>query len=104
YSFYTLASIWNGPIGETPRVLEKIKKFFCFDENTLIKLNDHSLKKIKNIKYNDILDYRNHVLATMKLLSIDVDMYNYQNIIVSGSHYVKENDKYIKVEDSNLAK
>lgn len=103
YSFYTLASIWNGPIGETPRVLEKIKKFFCFDGNTLILLNDLTLKKIKNVKNDDILDHDNKILARMKLLSDGVQMYNYFDIIVSGSHIVKENNQYIKVEQSKNA-
>ena len=102
YSFYSLASIWNGPIGGTAR-------FFCFDEDTLIKMADGSYQKIKNIQLGDKI-YGGEVLATYKL---DVDpkaMYFIfdekdvtKKVIVSGSHLILEDNEWIRVENSKMA-
>jgi hypothetical protein len=88
YAFYTFSSLINGPIG-------KFTKFFCFDENTIITLNNCK-KKIKDIDINDDIN----VEGILKFSSNNVEMYKYNNIILSGSHLVKENLKWIRVKDS----
>ena len=92
YSFYTLASVWNGPIGAAGR-------YFCFDENTKI-LTMNGYKKIKKIKVNDVLIAGNKVLGKFKFDIQDTEMYNYKGILISGSHLVRENNKWIRVEKS----
>ena len=59
----------------------------CFDGSTKIVLNDGSTKSIKDIKTGDCLQNNNRVLETMIFKAPDV-MYNYHNVIVSGSHLV----------------
>lgn len=95
YIFYTLGSIWNGPIGGFAR-------FFCFDGDTEIELKNNNFIKIKDIKLNDEL-LTGKVLSIMEFSSDNVDMYNYKNIIVAGSHLVNEN-KWIRVENSKFSK
>ena len=75
----------------------KIPKIKCFDKNTLIQMNDGTLKKIIDISTGDILFNNNTVTAKIKVTSINSDMYLLHNIIVSDSHMVKYNDTWIPV-------
>lgn len=93
YAFYTLGSIWNGTIGGAAR-------FFCFDGNTLIKIKNGTKKTIKNIKPGDILYNGSKVIGCMKFTSKDSKVYNYKGVKVAGCHLVKENNRWIRVEDS----
>lgn len=96
YTFYTMASLWNGPIGG-------IAHFFCFDENTKINMNKGK-KYIKNIKIDDILENKNKIKSILKFSSNNINMYNYKNIIVSGEHIILEDKKWIKIKDSNKSR
>jgi len=96
YAFYTLSTVWNGTIGGVLRF------FTCFDPNTEID-TDNSTIKIKNIKVGDILKNNTEVIGILKLRSNGVDMYNYKDIIVSGSHLINEDNKWLRVEDSKLS-
>jgi hypothetical protein len=71
----------------------------CFDRNTPIKLNDGTIKSIEEIKVDDILINSNVVTAKLKLDAKDVEMFQLGNTIVSGSHRVKYNDKWIFVKE-----
>ena len=93
FSTYTVASMWNGPVGG-------IAHFFCFDEDTMIKLDNSNYKKIKDIKLGDILEDNNQVTGFFKFDAKNVDMYYYKNVIVSGKHPVKENEKWLRIEES----
>lgn len=70
----------------------------CFDENTEILLKNGKVKTIKNIEINDILEDGSYVTAKFKLSASGVNMYNYKNIIVSGSHKVLINGIQTKIE------
>jgi hypothetical protein len=95
--YHTFQSIWKGPIGSVAR-------FLCFDGNTEINILNGLTKKIKNIKIGDILSKSSKVIGTLEFSSDNVDMYNYNNIIVSGSHLIKENNEWIRIADSDLSK
>jgi hypothetical protein len=69
----------------------------CFDKNTLIQMNDGSLKKIQFIENGDILRNNNVVTAKIKVVSEGSTMYLLNNLIVSDSHIVKYNEKWIPV-------
>ena len=80
----------------------------CFAENTPIKLykNDNcktgndSCKKIKHIDIGDILENGSVVTAIFILSSDGQDIYNLNNVIVSGEHRVLHPTlKWIKVKD-----
>ena len=71
----------------------------CFDENTLITMYDGTHKKISEIQTGDILLDNNEVTAVFKLTSKGSDMYKLGNIIVSNSHIVKYQNKWIYVPE-----
>ena len=69
----------------------------CFDENTLINMNDGTKKKISEIKTGDLLFENNEVTSVIKVEAKGSSIYYLDNIIVSDSHIVKYNDKWIPV-------
>ena len=71
----------------------------CFDKNTLIKMNDGSEKKMIDIEVGDVLIHDNMVTTKLKLFADGNQMYSLNNVIVSGSHSLKEENRWIKVED-----
>lgn len=74
----------------------------CFLPNTEITMADGSKKKIINIELKDNIKVGGNVFATAKFLI--TNLYDYKGVKVSGSHMVNENNKWIRVEDSNIAK
>jgi hypothetical protein len=89
-SFETLQTLLR-PISNEPRK--------CFDEDTLFVMNNGDKKKIKHIKIGDILLHNNEVVSTIQLSSNNTSMYKLNNIIVSGSHMVYYNNKWICVSE-----
>lgn len=75
----------------------KIPSVKCFDKNTLIEMNDGTLKKIQFIENGDILRNNNVVTAKIKVVSEGSIMYLLNNIIISDSHIVKYNKDWIPV-------
>jgi hypothetical protein len=69
----------------------------CFDKDTLIDMNDSTKKKISEINVGDILFGDNEVTACIKVETKGSIMYNLDGTIVSDSHIVKYNDKWIPV-------
>jgi hypothetical protein len=69
----------------------------CFDENTLVNMNDGTKKKISEIKTGDLLLENNEVTSVIKVEANGSTIYNLNNIIVSDSHIIKYNDKWIPV-------
>lgn len=69
----------------------------CFDENTMIYMNDGSHKKIHEIIPGDILFGNNMVTGLVKVTTEGSKMYSLDGIIVSDSHIVKHKNKWIKV-------
>ena len=74
----------------------------CFLPNTEITMADGSKKKIIDIELKDNIKVGGNVFATAKFLI--TNLYDYKGVKVSGSHMVNENGKWIRVEDSNIAK
>ena len=70
----------------------------CFDENTLIQIDDYHSIPINKLKINDKIK-GGIVLGIIKVKNTLWDLYNYNDIIVSGNHLVYEN-KWIRVENS----
>ena len=95
-AYCTLGSTWNGPIGDAGR-------YFCFDKHTKIQIKD-GLKSIHKLKVGSELADKNHVKAKFKFSIDGVEMYNYKGVIVSGSHLVRENSVWIRVNTSKFAK
>ena len=74
----------------------------CFLPDTEITMADGSKKKIIDIKLKDNIKVGGNVFATAKFLI--TNLYDYKGVKVSGSHMVNENNKWIRVEDSDIAK
>lgn len=76
-----------------------IPKLRCFDEYTLIPLQNGNKIHIKDINVGDKLANGSYVTAKVKVTSAQLKMYKLNNIFVSGSHLVKYNNKWIRVEE-----
>ncbi len=74
----------------------------CFLAGTLITMEDGSTKPIEEIKLKDKVAIGGFVFATGKFLINN--LYDYNGIKVAGSHMVKENNKWVRVRDSEIGK
>lgn len=69
----------------------------CFDKNTSIKMFDGTFKKIKDICVGDLLENGIKVTSKFKVDASSLKMFRLNNIIVSETHVVKYNGKWIQV-------
>lgn len=76
------------------------KKVFCFHPDTLIEMADGSELPIWKISLGDLT--KGGVVESVRFANA-ADRFSYNGVIVTGSHAVKENDKWIRVEDSDDA-
>ena len=74
---------------------------FCFDPSTPIQMADGSEKKIKEIQLGDNTK-GGEVTGVFQFKATD-EIHDYKGVTVAGSHYVKEDGKFIMVKDSPLA-
>ena len=74
----------------------------CFEPNTLIQMADGSTKEIKNIQLGDNTK-GGEVTGVFQFKPSGDGIYNYKGVTVAGSHFVKEDGKFIMVKDSPLA-
>jgi len=75
----------------------KIPRLKCFDKNTSIVLHDGTTKNISEINVGDILLNNNEVTAIIKVETNGSIMYYLDGIIVSDTHIVNYNGKWIPV-------
>jgi hypothetical protein len=81
-----------------------LPKLRCFDEYTLISLENKDKIHIKNINVGDKLSNGSYVTAKIQVTSANLKIYQLGNIIVSESHLVKYNGKWIRVVEHPDAK
>jgi hypothetical protein len=74
---------------------------FCFDPNTPIQMANGSTKKIKNIQLGD--DTKGGEVTGVFQFKATDEIHDYKGVTVAGSHYVKENNKFIMVQDSPIS-
>ena len=72
----------------------------CFMAGTMITMYDGSLKPVEQVELGDKVAVGGKVFATAKFL-ID-NLYDYNGIQVSGTHMVKEDGAWTRVEDSRM--
>jgi len=82
----------------------KIPTVKCFDKNTLVKMNNGTYHKIMDINVGDVLYNHNVVTAKIKVATEGSQMYNLNGVLVSDSHVVQYNDKWIRVSEHSNAK
>lgn len=98
YGVYTIASLWNSPMGGVAR-------FFCFTGETPIILNDGSNIQIRNVKVGDLLYGENEVLGVHIFSGKKTQMCSYDNkYIISTDHLIHENNKWIRAIKSKKTK
>jgi len=74
----------------------------CFEPNTFIQMTDGSTKKIKDIQLGD--DTKGGEVTGVFQFKVNVDeIHDYKGVTVAGSHYVKEDGRFIMVKDSPLS-
>ena len=69
---------------------------FCFDENTIISTKNGPVK-IKDISIGTILYDNSKITSKLLLNANEKNMYNINNVIVSGSHKIFYQNKWIEV-------
>ena len=74
---------------------------FCFDPSTPIQMADGSTKEIKNIQLGD--DTKGGEVTGVFQFKATDEIHDYKGVTVAGSHYVKEDGKFIMVKDSPLS-
>ena len=99
-------SIWRGPVGGMLRTL-------CFHPSTVLHLENGTKKYMSEIKLDDVLENGSTVTGIVSLRNVTKEpfyevfskVYN-EYIYVTGHHliYDVENNRYIHVKDSKLAK
>jgi len=101
-SIKTMQSAWNGPPGQMVKSLTGN----CFHPNTIVKLINGKLVKMKDLNLGDCLENGSIVNILMKINKDKTDkFYKFLNgsdgneILVTGTHLVKYNDEYILVEE-----
>lgn len=123
HSYYFLNSLLKGPVGNIGRFAEtfglSLSGFtlgapgvflwlgtVCFDPNTIITLKNTKKKALKNIELGEYLKDSSKVIGVLEfdISSSSINMFNYNDILVSGDHVVIEKNKKIRVQDSRLSK
>ena len=105
-SIKTMRSMWNGPPGDSVRLIGSFAS--CFLPSTKVKLQDGTIRKMKDLHLGDILENGSKVHAVMKVGNLTNDMYykikgagvNGTSIYVTGKHLMldKTSGKFIPVE------
>jgi hypothetical protein len=75
----------------------------CFASGTLIRMKDGSVCPVENLRIGD-LTYGGKVTGIMCFERLDDPLFNYEGVLVTGSHAVKEEGRWIRVVESTLAK
>ena len=92
---------YGNPGGTSGAMTDANAGTYCFDPNTLIQMADGSTKEIKNIQLGD--DTKGGEVTGVFQFKAADEIHDYKGVTVAGSHYVKEDDKFIMVKDSPLS-
>ena len=79
--------------------LKKVPKLKCFDKNTRITMNNGTYKTISEIEVGEKISNNHLITAKIVVETKDSIMYNLNNVIVSDSHLVKYNNKWVRVDE-----
>jgi len=79
--------------------LKKIPKLKCFDKNTKITMNNGICKPISEIEVGEKSTGNHLITAKIIVETKGSIMYNLNGVIVSDSHIVKYNNKWMRVDE-----
>jgi hypothetical protein len=91
----------GNPGGSSGEMNDSNAGTYCFDPSTPIQMADGSTKEIKNIQLGDQTK-GGEVTGVFQFKATD-EIHDYKGVTVAGSHYVKEDGKFIMVKDSLLS-
>lgn len=74
----------------------------CFPGSTLINLENNNTKPIRDIRIGEKIQ-NNVVTGKLYIKPQLSDIYNYNGVLVSGSHLIFEEDEWIRIQDSKKA-
>jgi len=95
---------FNRGIKKAGRGIKKLFRRRCFAPNTSILLKNGETRCIKDIELGDVLSNGSVVKATMEILNETDPYYKLPgDILVTGSHYVKDGDVFKRVKDLEKA-
>lgn len=89
----------NAPKNVTKTVSKAFKKAFCFIPGTLIEMEDGNMKPIETISLGESVN-GGKVYSIRTSMTDEGQIYNYLGTYVTGSHAVKENGVWTRVENS----
>jgi hypothetical protein len=92
---------YGNPGGSSGEMNDSNAGKYCFDPSTPIQMADGSTKEIKNIQLGDQTK-GGEVTGVFQFKASD-EIHDYKGVTVAGSHYVKEDGKFIMVKDSPLS-
>jgi len=76
-----------------------VPKARCFDKHTKFMMENGGIKEINFIQPGDVLKNGVKIMGKIKVMSNDLRMFNLHNIIVSESHIVNYNNKWLAIRD-----
>jgi hypothetical protein len=91
----------GNPGGSSGEMNDSNAGTYCFDPSTPIQMADGSTKEIKNIQLGD--DTKGGEVTGVFQFKATDEIHDYKGVTVAGSHYVKEDGKFIMVKDSPLS-
>jgi hypothetical protein len=92
---------YGNPGGTSGAMTDDNVGTYCFDPSTLIQMADGSTKEIKNIQLGD--DTKGGEVTGVFQFKATDEIHDYKGVTVAGSHYVKEDGKFIMVKDSPIS-
>ena len=95
------SSDYGNPGGTSGAMTDANAGTFCFDPSTPIQMTDGSTKEIKNIQLGD--DTKGGEVTGVFQFKASDEIHDYKGVTVAGSHYVKEDGRFIMVKDSPLS-
>lgn len=94
YGMYTLASLWNSPVGGVAR-------FFCFAPGTYVLMKSGDTKRVEEIKLGDVLEKGGRVLGVHAMSGSAISMCEYRKKhFISSEHMIFEEGRWIRVRSS----
>jgi hypothetical protein len=80
-----------------------IPRVKCFDKNTKIIMNNGTIKTISEIEVGEKMHGNNLITSKIVVEAKGSVLYNLNGVIVSDSHIVKYNDKWVRVDEHPYA-
>lgn len=94
-------TVANAPKNVAKTVSNAFKKAFCFSPGTLIEMPDGTMKQIENIILGETIN-GGKVYSIRMSMTDEGQIYNYLGTHVTGTHAVKEDGVWVRVENSKF--